>query len=285
VYVQPTAPRPIGGVIDDAIKLYRASFRTCWKIALISSVLGASMTVYVFSRFPALITVRDPAQLWELFKPSEQLGTIFIPILVSLLSLLLIGAVIACQNAVAAGRGLITLPQALSAAVGQLHRILLTLVLSALFIGTVIAVAVLPAGVALRILAVLLWVILAIYVWGRLQLWMVALFAEDASTFRALGISWNLIEGHWWRSAMILTVGIVIVLVIGVVFGALAGLLLLGFRLDPMSLIMANQAISAVERVFVTPMIPAVMVAMYYDFKLRREGGDLAARTKSLQSS
>jgi hypothetical protein len=285
VYVQPTAPRPIGGVIDDAIKLYRASFRTCWKIALISSVLGASMTVYVFSRFPALITVRDPAQLWELFKPSEQLGTIFIPILVSLLSLLLIGAVIACQNAVAAGRGLITLPQALSAAVGQLHRILLALVLSAIFIGTVIAVAVLPAGVALRILAVLLWVILAIYVWGRLQLWMVALFAEDASTFRALGISWSLIEGHWWRSAMILTVGIVIVLVIGVVFGALAGLLLLGFRLDPMSLIMANQAISAVERVFVTPMIPAVMVAMYHDFKLRREGGDLAARTKSLQSS
>jgi hypothetical protein len=31
-------------------------------------------------------------------------------------------------------------------------------------------------------------------------------------------------------------------------------------------------------------MIPAVLVAMYYDLKLRREGGDLAARTKSLQS-
>jgi len=42
--------------------------------------------------------------------------------------------------------------------------------------------------------------------------------------------------------------------------------------------------ITAIERVFVTPMIPAVLVAMYYDFKLRREGGDLAARAKSLQS-
>jgi hypothetical protein len=48
---------------------------------------------------------------------------------------------------------------------------------------------------------------------------------------------------------------------------------------------MGNQIISAVERVFVTPMIPAVLVAMYYDFKLRREGGDLAVRAKSLQSS
>jgi hypothetical protein len=285
VYVQPTAPRPIGGVIDDAIKLYRASFRTCWKIALISSVLGASMTVYVFSRFPALITVRDPAQLWELFKPSEQLGTIFIPILVSLLSLLLIGAVIACQNAVAAGRGLITLPQALSAAVGQLHRILLALVLSAIFIGTVIAVAVLPAGVALRILAVLLWVILAIYVWGRLQLWMVALFADDVGTVRALGISWGLIEGHWWRAAMILTVGIIIVAVVSVVFGFVGGLAFLVHPVDPMSLILDNQVVTAVERVFVTPMIPAVLVAMYYDFKLRREGGDLAARAKSLPST
>jgi hypothetical protein len=40
--------------------------------------------------------------------------------------------------------------------------------------------------------------------------------------------------------------------------------------------------ISAVERVFVTSMIPALLVVMYYDFKLRREGGDLAARAKSL---
>ena len=42
MYVQPAAPRPIGGVIDDAIKLYRASFRTCWPIALIASVVSAA---------------------------------------------------------------------------------------------------------------------------------------------------------------------------------------------------------------------------------------------------
>ena len=33
------------------------------------------------------------------------------------------------------------------------------------------------------------------------------------------------------------------------------------------------------------PMIPALLVVMYYDFKLRREGGDLAARTNSLQTA
>jgi hypothetical protein len=37
--------------------------------------------------------------------------------------------------------------------------------------------------------------------------------------------------------------------------------------------------------VFVTSMIPALLVAMYYDLKLRHEGGDLAARAKSLQTA
>ena len=60
MYVQPSAPRDIGGVIDDAIKLYRASFRTCWPIALIASVISAATVLYVVSRFPALATLRDP---------------------------------------------------------------------------------------------------------------------------------------------------------------------------------------------------------------------------------
>ena len=45
MYVRPTAPRPIGGVIDDAIKLYRASFRTCLPIALIGSVITGSVSI------------------------------------------------------------------------------------------------------------------------------------------------------------------------------------------------------------------------------------------------
>ena len=98
-------------------------------------------------------------------------------------------------------------------------------------------------------------------------------------------VSWDLIKGHWWRAATILTVGIIIVLVITMIFGFLAGLVFVMFRLDPMSLIIGNQLVGAAERVFVTSMIPALLVAMYYDFKLRREGGDLAARTKSLQTA
>ena len=42
MYTLPTAPRPIGGVLDDAIGLYRATFKRCWLLALISGVFSAA---------------------------------------------------------------------------------------------------------------------------------------------------------------------------------------------------------------------------------------------------
>jgi len=282
MYVQPTAPRAIGGVIDDAIKLYRASFRTCWPIALIGSVVTAAISLYLLSRFPALGTVRDPALMWQMLKPSPLWGWLLIP---GIASLLLLGAVIACQNALAAGTGPMTVGVALATAFARLHWLLLAVLVGAIFIGFGVGIVLVPVVAASRVLAVLAWVILGIYLWGRLQLWMVAVFAEDAGTFRAMGVSWRLVGGHWWRSATILTVGIIIVLVISMLFGLVGNLIFVVVRVDRMSVLMGNQLITAVERVFVTPMMPAVLVAMYYDFKLRREGGDLAARTKSLRSA
>ena len=282
MYVQPTAPRAIGGVIDDAIKLYRASFRSCWPIALIGSVVTAAISLYLLSRFPALATVRDPALMWQMLKPSPVWGWLLIP---GIASLLLLGAVIACQNALAAGTGPMTVGVALATAFARLHWLLLAALVGVIFISFGVGIVLVPVVAASRVLAVLAWVILGIYLWGRLQLWMVAVFAEDAGTFRAMGVSWRLIGGHWWRSATILTVGIIIVLVISMLFGLVGNLIFVVVRVDRMSVLMGNQLISAVERVFVTPMMPAVLVAMYYDFKLRREGGDLAARTKSLRSA
>jgi hypothetical protein len=281
MYVQPTAPRAIGGVIDDAIKLYRASFRTCWPIALLSSLVTATVSVFVLSSFPALTTVRDPVLMWQMFKPSALWGWLLLP---GLASLVLIGAVIAAQNALAAGKAPMTVGSALASAFGRLHWLLLTTLVWLIFMSSVVGIALVPVDPAERVLGVLAWVVLAIYLWGRLQLWMVAVFAADADTFRAMAISWRLIEGHWWRAGLILTVAILIIVVISLLFASVGNVVIVLIRVDPMSLLMGNQLISAVERVFVTPMIPAVLVVMYYDFKLRREGGDLAARTRALSA-
>ncbi|HEY4972002.1 MAG TPA: hypothetical protein VII41_00260 [Steroidobacteraceae bacterium] len=282
MYQQPTAPRDIGGVIDDAIKLYKASFRTCWPLALIASLVSAATVVYIFSRFPAIASVRDPAQLWELVQAPAVWGWYLV---LSVASLLLLGAIVACQNALAAGIGPIGVGQSLAAAFACLHWQLLAIVLWLLYFALAAVLMLAPLSVPVKLLGFVAWVIYAIYLWGRLQLWVVALFAERASTLRAMRISWDLIQGHWWRAATILTVGIIIVLVITVVFGFVGTLALVMFHLDPLSLLLGNQLISAAERIFVTSMIPALMVAMYYDFKLRRQGGDLAARAKSLPTA
>jgi hypothetical protein len=282
MYVRPTAPRDIGGVIDDAIKLYRASFRTCWPLALIASLASAATVLYIFTRFPAIASVHDPAQLWELVQTPSIWGWYLI---LSVVSMLLLGAIVACQNALAAGTAPMGVGQALAAAFARLHWQLLAIVLWLLYFSLAGVILLAPLSLPVKLLGFLAWVIFAVYLSGRLQLWVVALFAEHVGTVQAMRRSWDLIAGHWWRAAAILTVGIVIVLVITMVFGFLGTLALVMFHLDPISLLFGNQLISAAERIFVTSMIPALMVAMYYDFQLRREGGDLAARTKSLQSA
>jgi hypothetical protein len=279
MYVPPTAPRDIGGVIDDAIKLYRASFRTCWPLALIASLVSAVTVVYLFSRFPAIASVRDPAQLWELVQAPSIWSWYLV---LSVASLLLLGAIVACQNALAAGTGPIGVGASLAAAFACLHWQLLAIVLWLLYFALAAVIMLAPLSLPVKFLGFVAWLIFAVYLWGRLQLWVVALFAEHASTLRAMRISWDLVRGHWWRAATILTVGIIIVLVITLVFSFVGTLGLLMFRLDPLWLLLGNQLISAAARIFVTSMIPALMVAMYYDFKLRREGGDLAARAKVL---
>ncbi len=279
MYVPPAAPRDIGGVIDDAIKLYRASFRTCWPLALIASLVSAATVVYLFSRFPEIASLHNPAQLWQLVKEPSVWSWY---LALTVVSLVLLGAIIGCQNALAAGGEALSVRQALAVGLSRLHWQLLALVLWSLYFGSVAALLFSPLPVPVKLLGVVAWAVLAIYLWGMLQLWVVALFAEPVGTLRAMGISWRLIGGYWWRAAVILTVGVIIVLIISMVFGFLGGLVFVVLRLDPMTLLIGNELISTAERVFVTSMIPALLVALYYDLKLRREGGDLAARAKAL---
>jgi hypothetical protein len=122
-----------------------------------------------------------------------------------------------------------------------------------------------------------------IWLWGCLQLWLVALCVEDLGPFRAFGRSWRLIEGNWWRTSATVGVAIVIVLVLSLAEGLLVGIISAAVRPDPAVVLMTSQILSVVLSVFTTPMLTVAMLAIFYDLKLRREGGDLAARVSALQ--
>ncbi len=266
MYAPPTAPLPIGGVLDQAIKLYRASFKNCWPIALMLSVLAGTISVYLLRNLPYIAPSQGARSAAMLALLAHAWGWLLIA---GIAYAGLIGAVIASQNSLAAGTTQWTPVQALTASARRLPRQILAH----------LAVAILV------VVGTILMVIPGIYVWGRLPLVTVAVFAEDASALRAIGSSWNLVGGHWWRTATIVTVGLIIVVVISLVFTLIGGFVLLLLHPGPAGLLLGSETVSLIERVFVTPMMTALLVAVYYDLKLRREGGDLAARVNSMQTA
>ena len=263
MYVRPTAPLPIGGVVDDAIKLYRESFARCWPIALVGSLImgtfGVFLTIYVRNAGIGLTGM-------ALLQVYRQPPILALYLLQSVLSLAFYGALIASQNAVALGDTPLSFGEAIAIGFARLGRAAVT--------GIV--------WWAIIVLGLVLLLVPGIYFLGALCLWPVALYAEDAGAMQALQYSRDLIKGHWWRSSTILTIAVIIILVFSMVVGLVAGVLAAISRHDFTTAQLMVQVVSIAANVFVLPMIPAVLLAMYRDLQLRREGGDLAARVGAL---
>jgi len=263
MYARPTAPLPIGGVVDDAIKLYRESFARCWPIALVGSLImgtfGVFLTIYVRNAGIGLTGM-------ALLQVYRQPPILALYLLQSVLSLAFYGALIASQNAVALGDTPLSFGEAIAIGFARLGRAVVT--------GIV--------WWAIIVLGLVLLLVPGIYFLGALCLWPVALYAEDAGAMQALQYSRDLIKGHWWRSSTILTIAVIIILVFSMVVGLVAGVLAAISRHDFTTAQLMVQVVSIAANVFVLPMIPAVLLAMYRDLQLRREGGDLAARVGAL---
>jgi len=263
MYVRPTAPLPIGGVVDDAIKLYRESFARCWPIALAGSLImgtfGIFLAIYVRN---AGIGLTGMALLQIYGQPP----VLALYLLQSVLSLAFYGALIASLNAVALGDTPLSFGEAIAIGFTRLGRAVVS--------GVV--------WWAIIVIGLILLLVPGIYFLGALCLWPVALYAEDAGAMQALQYSRDLIKGHWWRSSTILTIAVIIILVFSMVVGLIAGVFAAISRHDVTTAQLVIQVVSIAANVFVLPMIPAVLLVMYRDLQLRREGGDLAARVGAL---
>jgi hypothetical protein len=270
-YTAPSAPLPIGGVIDDALRLYRSTLGRAWSLSFgFSLALAAfSIVVFVHLRDRGTPVTRGPAGMHSLQLMLSALSSPPILgsyILVTLLTFALYGALMAYASAVAQGEHALSLAQA--CAVG--FRRLPGVVLASLICG----IAVCAGLVAL--IAPGLWL------WGRLQLWMAAMFAENTSALGALGSSWRLTRGNWWRGTTIFTVAVIMIIVISIVFSLIAGVVAGILRLNVTDSQIVVQLASLVANTLTYPFFVATWLSMHRDFKLRREGGDLAARAGAL---
>ena len=271
--VQPSAPRSIGGVIDDALRLYRASFRRCWVFAFTFSAVIFVFRIALVASLPDVRSSTGENFLRALSVVGwPRITGLYLTIM--LLSLICYGAMLTSQFAVARGEIDLSLGRAL--AEGARH-------LPGMIVASLISFVALMLGTAALIIP-------GVYFWGKLLLWMPAMFAERVSGTAALGASWRLTEGLWWRGVTIFTVGVIIAIVVLITLGLVGGILgsliavshSLGGRTEQTII---QQLFGIVLNTLLYPFMSALMIAMYHDFKLRREGGDLAARVGALSNA
>lgn len=135
-----------------------------------------------------------------------------------------------------------------------------------------------------------LLIVPGIYLAAALSLYFVLLVAENCSARASLSRSRELMRGHWWRAVTILTVPLVLVMIVMLVVEVLP---MFVFGMDfsngkvtasPLLQLLAG-TIGALLNGLLTPWTLSVMIALYNDLRLRREGDDLSQRLASLSAS
>lgn len=299
MYVTPHAPQSIGGVIDDAIRLYRHSFARCWLLALLPAILFGVFLILVAMSTPGY-NVAGAGFGGAGALPAAHFRTMLIlgDLAFVVFALAFQGGITAYQAALARGDSSFTLGRALGTGFARLPIFILSLLL--LYLGMIGAmlvalIALLPFGLLLNHFHLMgrsiagagmgtAFGIVMVYLMGRLQLFIAAIYIDRKGPKAALTTAWNLTKGHWWRAIAILGVGFAIILVLYLAVAFLD--FLVGYIThDRTYRAVIGTSLMVVCYTLIYPMGPALFVAMYNDFKLRREGGDLAVRVGALNSA
>ncbi len=271
--VEPVALRPLtfGEVLDTSFNLFRRNFKSAVTVAAVIMVpLTLIGAVAAAGLAPTnLAVLNDPNVTPEdvLSVMGGFLGALGIGALLQLFGAILVQAAttrIYSENY----RGIKVAPgEALRHGLSRVWAMLgLTLLTS---IGTFIA-----------LLACLLP---GIWLWAAWGLAPAGLIAEKAGPITSLRRSFRLVRGSWWRIFGILLLTTVMVAVITSIVTAplqLAFTFGSGFADSPDAVLsptflVANTLISGLATALTLPFTAAVVVAVYYDQRVRKEGYDL----------
>jgi hypothetical protein len=268
--IQPNQPQGVGGVLDTAFQLYKSSLGAVWPICLLLSVVASPPSVYLMMK--GVTGGISPAA------SSQMLSAMADPVywliyLVSIAGMMWVfGALYLKQQAIATDEEL-SVGTALQSAVGRIVP---------LFVMALLAFIAIMIG---SLLLIIPGVILSV----SLMLATNFVVFEGKGPIDALTGSHKLVWGNWWRSAAILTVGFILVIVIYLAVGLVIGVVspFIGLGLDDVVMysLVSGMLIGVLMNVLVMPFFTALLIALYWDLKLRKEGGDLAARVGALNAA
>ena len=265
--IKPTQPQSIGAVLDTSFQLYKASLTRVLPICLLLVLGSVPQGIYVLM-VPGTPSELDPlGTLSQFTRPGYWLTTL----LALVLSLWAVGALYIKQHAIGTDQEL-TIGEALQRSLG---RILPLFLMSILF------------GLALTVGFILL-IVPGVILSVSLILGSNLCVLEGKGPVAGLIGSHRLVWGDWWRTAVILTVGIIIFIVLYLAIGLVVGMIV-PFVASSEDLLMytfvSSLVLGAIMSFIASPYYVALLIAIYWDLKQRKEGGDLATRVGALNAA
>jgi hypothetical protein len=252
-------PLEIGDLLDETFRIYRRHFLLFAGISLILAIPSAGLTGYsIFSLFSGFVQSANSAAP-DFSGLVSSMAVLVIGYLVSLLlSPFTSAAVIyaACESA--QGR-----PVSIWGALRGVLRRYFAILGYLLLIGLM----------ALMFCLLPLW----IWIWVGWVTVLPVMFVENTGLVAAMGRSWRLVEGRWWRTFLILFLVLLIWYVVQVALGGFLSLAsgLLGIVVSQYVALAISQAVAVLVSALAIPVFQIAIVLIYFDLRVRREALDL----------
>jgi hypothetical protein len=264
VLVPDLRPLSVGEIIDVAIKIWRRHLGTLARIVFVVvapvQVLAALVTASVTSTDDVFSGVD------EFGDPSIDTGALggwvagmFTAQALSALAFLIASAAVLRAVSVAYLGGTPDWRDSLRAVTGRLG--------SLVWLGLLTFVGLGVSAVALFIP----------FIWLGVS-WSVAfpvLIAEDTRGTAAMRRAFRLVRGRWWPTFGALLLAFLVQFFLGLVLGIPLGFLTAGWDSNSAAALALTTIVSVVSSVITTPFMAAVLVLIYFDLRVRKEGFDL----------
>jgi membrane-anchored glycerophosphoryl diester phosphodiesterase (GDPDase) len=251
-------PLEIGDLLDETFRMYRRHFLLFAGISALVSVPVAGLWGYLyFSLFGDYLQQVGNGQSFDV-SPSGLVGALVVSVVRLLLVPFNYGAVTyaVCESA-------------------QGHPVtawgVIRGVMRKYFQIFGYALAIVLMGLMFCLLPLWIWI------WVAWVAVLPVLFIENIGLIDAMGRSWRLVEGRWWRTFLILLLVFVLVYVVQTALGAfvLGAQLLVEVILSSVATTWIFAAASIVVASLVNPILQIAVVLVYFDLRVRREAIDL----------
>ena len=263
-------PLEVGDLLDETFRIYRRHFLLFAGISVILAIPSAGLQGYsFFAIFNYLFSSSNAGQLPDFNTLLPSLVVLGIGYLVSLLlAPFAYGAVIyaACESALGHP---VTAVGALRAVLRRYFAIL----------GYVLLIGLM--GILVCLLPLWIWI------WVGWVAVLPVMFVENAGLGAAMGRSWRLVEGRWWRTFLILLLIVILWYFARVALEAFIGLAntLISVVATSYVALAVAQGAAIIVSALVNPVVQIAIVLIYFDLRVRREALDLFQLAQNVSSS